>query len=578
MPTIRVPRSFYEKERSQVYSNWTQAYWRELIQNSVDAGAKKISIGIQMRGRRAMAAKFLPSLGFMPTSFSMAALNEPVPVVESSDKCLIDFLDDGPGMSRDVLERVYMTLGASEKGENSTGGFGRARILTCFSHPAWMLKSQDWVCQSADDGTGYELRAARDQQSGLLVQVAVDTPPHEMEQALHSVLNECEVPNLEVIINGVKFTDMAVCAPTKRGERLKSLLGEDDAVLYRGVGGACPGYIYVRVNGLIMFTEYLWGAGDGAGYVLELNPAISRKLLNANRDSAKEPLSSKISALVSDLNRGNTDAAHEQKVMPSLHKYGKGGPRVTMTGIGKGMSLPTHMTKRNKGTDASRRAAHGGGMPLSSNDARKIIKSLFDMRKENNTLVIEKALEDKDPLLIYLEGGSIFMRINANQQVWHDGAEKWTPSNWKAVITNTGNVGWFPECRPRAELLKAWTLACEAGAAVLSLVSGARFNFYTGFVIDPALRACAMRINEVVDGMSVKGLLVNPLYINEQGQADNFFDLRTNDGMRELICVALHEVAHLAHHQHDEKYANVLTDMFSILNIEELMSTIRNRL
>jgi len=105
MPTIKVPRAFYVKERQQVYTNWRQAFWRELLQNSVDAGAQRIEVNLQEK------------------------------VVNEKYATTVSFLDDGPGMTRDVLERVYMTLGASEKGSWAAGGFGRARILTCFSHP-----------------------------------------------------------------------------------------------------------------------------------------------------------------------------------------------------------------------------------------------------------------------------------------------------------------------------------------------------------------------------------------------------------------------------------------------------------
>src|SRR3546814_18156617 len=43
---IVTPKSFYVAERDRFYSDWTMSFWRELFQNSVDAGAKAIRVSI----------------------------------------------------------------------------------------------------------------------------------------------------------------------------------------------------------------------------------------------------------------------------------------------------------------------------------------------------------------------------------------------------------------------------------------------------------------------------------------------------------------------------------------------------
>jgi hypothetical protein len=46
----------------------------------------------------------------------------------------VRFADDGTGMTRRTLEEVFFALGRTTKdGEDSIGGFGRARIILCFA-------------------------------------------------------------------------------------------------------------------------------------------------------------------------------------------------------------------------------------------------------------------------------------------------------------------------------------------------------------------------------------------------------------------------------------------------------------
>ena len=114
MKSIAVPKSFFESERNHVYARWTAAFWRELLSNSVDAEASRIVIRTRF---------------------------------DKDRNYVVDFIDNGTGMDRDTVENVYMCLGASTKGEGSAGigGFGRARLLTCFSHEAYRIRTRDIV-------------------------------------------------------------------------------------------------------------------------------------------------------------------------------------------------------------------------------------------------------------------------------------------------------------------------------------------------------------------------------------------------------------------------------------------------
>ena len=79
--TVALSPRFFANEL-KAYSDWRDAFWRELVQNSVDAGCRNIDVRI----------------------------------AGSEDEPSVTFRDDGPGMSRETLRDVYFQLGATTKG------------------------------------------------------------------------------------------------------------------------------------------------------------------------------------------------------------------------------------------------------------------------------------------------------------------------------------------------------------------------------------------------------------------------------------------------------------------------------
>ena len=137
MPTISLSPSFFTKEL-QAYSDWRSAFWRELVQNSVDASCSTIKITIRPEG----------------------------------EGCVVTFHDNGPGMTRETLEQVYFVVGETTKvGHDSIGGFGRARVLTCFGHAFWKISTNQWRCTGS--GTLYEISPSAARQEGCLVEVTI---------------------------------------------------------------------------------------------------------------------------------------------------------------------------------------------------------------------------------------------------------------------------------------------------------------------------------------------------------------------------------------------------------------------
>ena len=120
---LTVPKDFFVEERNKFYDAWVEAFPREFFQNSVDAGARVIRIDIHEA----------PGKGSFGRAPRLPAVTRFV------------FEDDGHGMSHQVLEDVFFTLGASTKRDenSSVGGFGRARIMQAFSQERYSIRTRD---------------------------------------------------------------------------------------------------------------------------------------------------------------------------------------------------------------------------------------------------------------------------------------------------------------------------------------------------------------------------------------------------------------------------------------------------
>ena len=347
---ISVPKTFFEEERDKFYSSWIEAFPREFVQNSVDAGARHISVRID-------SAKAKGAFGEDP------ALDTVTRVV---------FEDDGVGMSRQVLTDVFFALGGSTKrgDDGSTGGFGRARIMQAFSQVRYSIRTRD--CFVEGDGPNYdvvspdeaaaslsgwasaarerarEARASGDDRLARRLDDAADQ--HDVDAALlrdePESLRGCRFevdldpeagsvdrrrPTVErvtkafldyfaksdikcrVTVNGVD-----VPAPARRMEGRKKLtatMSEGDIpeafrkgkveILDRADGrkdvvfGVIhtikakdarddeKGYLNVRVRGASMFRD--GSNSEHHALVLELVPAAAREVLTSNRDAMRSP-------------------------------------------------------------------------------------------------------------------------------------------------------------------------------------------------------------------------------------------------------------------------------------------------
>lgn len=341
--TVSVDKVFFRKERDQFYGNWTIAFFRELFQNSVDAGARKIAIEMNEVDARG-------SFGDLPAN--------PGKVTN------VVFADDGKGMTAEIIDNVYFKMGKSTKDDpdsGTIGGFGRARIMTCFSQNRYSILTKDRFVMgdgvhfehgsvgrqlvelekyaaslesSQEPGAVESLRALnadmdmlrqawtkRGGYPGCRVEVDLDASPSEtwrarpgtlenMRDALRTYLSESQLP-CEVTVNGqtpeeyfahVEGKLQARKGPVRRTLKVPGPEGDTAFAtvhLSEGKKAALKGKMIVRVSGASMFKKDV--SGLESQVIVEIDPRQSRDALNSNRDGLKGDYETAVDNLLKDL-------------------------------------------------------------------------------------------------------------------------------------------------------------------------------------------------------------------------------------------------------------------------------------
>lgn len=304
MASITIGKSFFRGE-VRGYRDPASALWRELIQNSVDNGAAKIEV---TTGR----------------------------IEGDKDAVRVTFSDDGNGMSREVLEDVYFRLGETTKGGgDDIGGFGRARLLTCFAQDAYTIRTQNLMVTGS--GSEYDIHTTSDWHAGCEFSIHVHLPtmkstPYYWEQepdirlleALSLYLAKCQFEKVgrggvkekrgtrllgnhkavEVSVNGVVFTDYM----TRGAKRRDLSFGTVHVV---GKSKRHGGNVCVRVRGALMFKKTLYDSS--AVVVVEIDPTKSREVLVSNRDSLVSKYDEELEELVQSLAINNLSGLNKAK-------------------------------------------------------------------------------------------------------------------------------------------------------------------------------------------------------------------------------------------------------------------------
>lgn len=240
---VKAGKRFFSNALKDYGHNWPEKWWREAIQNSVDAGARNVQCLIEK---------------------------------QDDGNVLVSVIDDGKGMDPHTVEHKFLVLGETTKeGEaGAAGGFGKAKELLILPWLGWEVHSRETVARGVGDEG--EIDSAPDYLSGTRLSVLMPGDKCTDASDAMAFLIKCNLPRVKFTVNGE-----AVSATL--GVK-KEILNIDDkvAVYYDEKNTNYQYTMLVRTKGLFMFEEWASSKPPGAIMIELLRPSI--ELLTANRD------------------------------------------------------------------------------------------------------------------------------------------------------------------------------------------------------------------------------------------------------------------------------------------------------
>ena len=504
MATITVPADFFRGEL-RVYSDWREALARELLQNATDANPSRIDVTLE----DVDADEFGPARG------------------------RVTFSDDGHGMSRDVLENVFFALGKTTKtGEGSIGGFGRARIIICFAQLGYRIETGNLIAQGV--GGTYTIRESEHYVRGT--RFVIDLIDQDVSRVRYAFLRVLETSTVKVplLLNGT-------AAPSRNmpARATRILRDENDrgwGRLYVEPNGSSR--VLVRVHGLTMFTRWLYGSVDD-DIVLELDPAMSREVLSASRDSLHTTYGDQLDQFISDLDR-NRRAALRPPAAPLDLRVGGGGFLATdafvinVNDVNDSVDTDSDEDRLDSASGTRVRVTPANEAAFTNHVNRPAAR---DGQLDLLDFTVEEPAVPALGFDVYLMADSADAHIRRL-------AKMWDPTGWDAT---TGTR--------RRSLLMTWKAAVgySLDLLVATRPSTGRVLWTVGWTFDQDVLAMHRTAG---DGHI---LALNP--VTKTGKAR--FHLSQRASRQELLAIALHEAAHVVCDGHDETFAAVLTDLFA---------------
>ena len=240
------------------YSEWPVKWWREVVQNGVDAGA---------------------------TRMALDAYEQP----DGTWKLTVQ--DNGSGMDREVLLEKFLNMGGTTKtGMSTTGGFGKAKELILFPWISWRIRTQ--YMEVEGEGDEYRSRTLPEWHDGVLLEVVQASGNHTCAADALEFLQRSYIWSGRVqgdvlfggnqgtvfTVNGERFSRTNMCnvstlTPLRESESYK--------LYFIPSKKTKSGYVWIRKDGLFMFSR---GCQEVPGQIVVELLGNSLELMTSNRD------------------------------------------------------------------------------------------------------------------------------------------------------------------------------------------------------------------------------------------------------------------------------------------------------
>ena len=280
---VGLPDGYFLKMAKADYRDYRSALWREIFQNSIDAGATRITVTWD----------------------------------ENSRTIKID--DDGCGMDLDTLQNKLLVLGGSKKAEGATGAFGKAKELELFSWDMYELHTKNLLLTGS--GNEYTIVEVPEYFDGCSIKLIIqeDEDFQYITGFAKAVAQKMETSCI-INVDG----NVIECAAPK-GKLIKTL---DCGSIYVNEDLEATNYAKIRMNGIWMFDQY---AGQNTPHItLELSGS-SIASLNSNRDGMKDCCLDEANKFFNRLASDRQSALFPEKEEMLLHTEGIDGQQIRVT-------------------------------------------------------------------------------------------------------------------------------------------------------------------------------------------------------------------------------------------------------
>ena len=261
---IHVPSDFFTKTLRE-YQDWKFAWFRETLQNAVDAGATKVDFSINK--------------------------------VDDRIQLLVN--DNGSGIDLDTLKKGLLTLGGSIKsssknnGNEIIGGYGYAKHIILFAHHRYEIQTQNLFISG--EGIRYQINSNSNYLQGTKITVWL-----KQKASIKRLTACCRMlikhfsGNVKITLNNKPIRTNSV----SHDYQIKTILGQ---LQFSEIEEFSDIELWIRMKGLPMFRYYIEDSGQrGLIATLDLTGKPT-ELLTTNRDGLTRKASETLDRLLHEL-------------------------------------------------------------------------------------------------------------------------------------------------------------------------------------------------------------------------------------------------------------------------------------
>ncbi len=481
------------------YKDWELKWWREAVQNAVDAGATHIELG----------------------------------VVQNADGTYTVWCDDnGRGMDVETFRDKFLMLGGTSKtaAGGTAGGFGKAKELLILPWISWNAHSRDINVQGVGDQTKFYPAEMR---MGTRLEVVMPPDKRTTGAIALGFVEKCYLPNIRFTITDVEcgLDHKVFVADLIGGHPIERLPDKID--FYFIPADSHQSYMYIRTNGIFMFEHYI---GSVPGFMIGEITAPSIEILAANRDGFRDrQVGYAVDSLAERIAK-DTKSALRNKQGLIRKKYEGSGKFRSRT---RAAMLFEQIGAYNIG-------------PLSAHDTSKILATVGDYAREQEATLASMSAGAASAMLDQKFLGPNHLENALKQLVWEP--DFFIMNDIEHFVIPKK---FFPETMTPTilKLAKTWVELCR----FVFMQLGTDREFGVGFYFSTGAAASALFRDEERERFPTPWIMLNPF--KDMDTRQEIWRPAVDADLKWLYAAAIHEVTHVADRieYHDESFAAALT-------------------